>query len=247
VLRRNIPGFLVTTAMQPLLAAFVFAYVLPSIGAVGGAGGTSLSSILVPGMVANAAVLNSMTVVTMSLIRELSFGRAIEDRMLAPLPLWLLGVQKITWGAINGMISGLVVFPVVYFLHAPGARPEVHIADWPVFLACLLLIPLLGASIGLLLGTLLEASQVNILINLVMIPATMLGCVYYPWATLSAIPWLQIAVLINPVVYASEALRSALTPNVQHMPVVVFLPVLAGGFLVAAYAGLRTFRRRLQG
>jgi ABC-2 type transport system permease protein len=251
VMRRNMLAFVVNTAMQPLLAAFVFTYVLPKIGAVGrgvnGAGGQSLSSVIVPGMVANAAVFASMTVVCMSLVRELSFGRAIEDRMLSPMPLWALGLQKITWGAINGLISGLIVFPVVYFLHAPGLEPRIHVSSWPLFLLCLVCIPLLGASIGLLVGTILEVTQINVLINLVMVPATLLGCVYFPWAALRAIPWLQVAVLVNPVVYASEALRTVFTPEVPHMPVAVFLLVLVGGTALVGWAGMRSFRRRLLG
>lgn len=250
VLRRNIPAFVVNTAMQPTLAAFVFTYVLPKIGAMGGSiggHGQTLPSVLVPGMVANAAVFASMTVVTMSLVRELSYGRAIEDRMLAPMPLWALGLQKITWGALNGVISGLLVFPVVYFLHAPGLKPEVHVGDWPLFAVCVVAIPVLGASIGLLVGTVLEVSQINVLINLVLVPATLLGCVYFPWASLAAIPWLRIAVLINPVVYASEAMRAVFVPDVPHMPAAVFLSVLLGGIVVVGWAGMRSFRRRLVG
>ncbi len=247
VLRRNVPGFVVNTAMQPTLAAFVFTYVLPKIGAMGDVQGQSLPSVLVPGMVANAAVFASMTSVTMSLVRELSFGRAIEDRMLAPMPLWALGVAKIAWGTLNGIISGMIVFPVVYFLHAPGLKPNVHVNNWPLFVVCVVFIPLLGAGVGLLVGTILDVNQVNVLINLVLVPATLLGCVYFPWAALRAIRWLQIAVLANPVVYASEAMRSVLTPDMKHMPVPVFLSVLVAGSAVVGWAGMRSFRRRLLG
>ena len=40
-------------------------------------------------------------------------------------------------------------------------------------------------------------------------PMMMFGCAYYPWSMLSAFPGLQYAVLINPLVYASEGLRGA--------------------------------------
>ncbi|MCO1580316.1 ABC transporter permease [Crossiella sp. SN42] len=249
LLRRNAFSFVLHTAMQPALFALVFTYVLPTISA-GGAGspgllGSAFSSVLVPGMVGNAVVLNAMTVVTLGLVRELSFGRAIEDRMLAPFPLWALGLQKIAWGAVNGVLSGLVVFPLVFLLHAPGLAPSVHIADWPLFLACLVFLPLLSASIGLLLGTLFDIGQTSLLINLVMVPATLLGCVYYPWAALHPIPWLQALVLIDPVVYASETLRAVFTPEVPHMPIAVSLTVIIAGTVVIGALALRSFQRRL--
>ncbi len=247
ILRRNIPSFVLQTGMQPMLFAVVFTYIMPSIGGEIRPGGVSFSSILLPGIVANAIVLNSMNGVSLSMIRELSYTRSIEDRMLAPLPLWALGVQKIVWGALTGMLSGAVVFPLIYLVHAPGQSPHVHVSNWPLFVACGVLVPLLAASIGLFLGTILDPSQINVLINLVMVPATLLGCVYYPWAALHPIPVVQYAVLINPVVYASEALRTVFTPEVPHMPVPVFLSVIVGALIASMVVGLRSFRRRLIG
>src|SRR5580700_11054497 len=54
VLGRNAPSTFIRAVMQPLLFAFVFAYVLPKIGSGfgggGAAGGVTFSTILVPGL-----------------------------------------------------------------------------------------------------------------------------------------------------------------------------------------------------
>jgi hypothetical protein len=63
----------------------------------------------------------------------------------------------------------------------------------------------------------------------ILLPATMLGCVYYPWSALHSIRWLQIAVLFNPMVYMSEGLRAVLTPGVGHLAMWAILLVLIGG------------------
>lgn len=247
ILRRGVPSFVLQTGMQPLLFTLVFTYIMPSIGGGMRPGGTNFSSVLLPGLVANAIVLNSMNGVTMSMLRELSYNRSIEDRMLAPLPLWAIGVQKITWGALSGIFAGMVVFPIVFLVHASGQRPQVHVADWPLFLACLVLVPLMAAGLGLFIGTILDPRQINVLINLVMVPATLLGCVYYPWAALHSIPVIQYLVLVNPVVYASEAMRTVFTPAVPHMPVAIFLGVIVTALVGFVALGLRTFQRRLIG
>ncbi len=72
---------------------------------------------------------------------------------------------------------------------------------------------------------------------MIMLPATMLGCVYYSWTALEQVRWLQVAVLANPVVYMSEGLRAVLTPQVPHMSYQVFVPVLLGGAGVDGVAG----------
>ena len=60
-----------------------------------------------------------------------------------------------------------------------------------------------------------------------MIPLTFLGAIYYPWQSLEPIRWLQIAVLVNPLVYMCEGFRAALTPA-AHMSLWAIYPALVG-------------------
>ncbi len=77
-------------------------------------------------------------------------------------------------------------------------------------------------------------------------PITFLGCVYYPWAALARITWLQIAVLINPIVYMSEGLRAALTPS-PHMNEALILIMLCVFLVLLTWLGMRGFLRRVLG
>ena len=60
------------------------------------------------------------------------------------------------------------------------------------------------------------------------------GCAYYPWTGLVVIGPLQYVFLLNPLVFMSESMRLAVTPDVAHMPA----PLLLGGTL--GFAGLFT-------
>jgi len=55
----------------------------------------------------------------------------------------------------------------------------------------------------------------------------------------------QILVLANPLVYISEAMRTALTPTLPHMTPAITLPVLAATTLLLGYAATRSFTRRV--
>ena len=79
----------------------------------------------------------------------------------------------------------------------------------------------------------------------ILLPATMLGCVYYPWSALSSIRWLQIAVLINPMVYLSEGLRAVLTPQTGHLALWAIMLVLVGVTALLGYLGTKAFTRRV--
>jgi ABC-2 type transport system permease protein len=57
--------------------------------------------------------------------------------------------------------------------------------------------------------------------------------------------WLKVAVLLNPLVYMTEGLRSSLTPELPHMPVWAFMLALVGGTIGLTIFSLQTFRRRV--
>ncbi len=96
VLRKNFIEFILRTVMQPLLFVFVFTYVFPQIGqGVGGTQGQStFSSILVPGVIAIACIFQGIQAVALPLVQEFGFTREIEDRVMAPLPVWAVAERQ---------------------------------------------------------------------------------------------------------------------------------------------------------
>ena len=105
----------------------------------------------------------------------------------------------------------LIVFPLALFVPAS----PVHLNVRPLELLTLLpLACVTGAALGLLIGTRVSPRQVPLIFGIVVIPITFLGATYYPWASLTPIAWLKALVLLNPLVYMSEAMRVSLTPHV---------------------------------
>jgi len=250
VLRRNAISTFLRSVMQPLLFVFVFTYVLPKIAGRFMAGAAAadritFATILVPGLMASMLLMQGIMAVTFPLVMEFSWQRTIEDRALAPVPIHVLAAQKITAGAVQALLGALIVFPIVLVVHAAGQAPHVHVTNWLLLAVILVAASLLTASLGMLLGTLMDPRKMQMLFAAILLPASMLGCVYYPWAELHNIRWLQIVVLANPMVYMSEGLRAALTPGIGHMPMWAILLVLVGGTVLFSYLGTRTFTRRV--
>jgi ABC-2 type transport system permease protein len=80
--------------------------------------------------------------------------------------------------------------------------------------------------------------------GMVITPMIFFGCTYYPWSALNNFPILQKAVLINPLVYASEGLRATLVPQFQHLPVSAVLIALLFFDILLLLIGLRQFERK---
>jgi len=247
VLRRQFGQFVIRTIMQPLLFVFVFAYVFPKIGQgfQGGQSGISFTTVLVPGLIAVAINFQGIQAVALPLVQEFSVSKEIEDRVLAPVPVWVVGFEKIAAGTLQSLLAAGVVFPIVYLVHAHGAAPSVHIHDVALFVPVLLFACLLASALGLFIGTVIDPRKITLLFAVVVIPLTFLGCVYYPWARLDPITWLKYFVLLNPLVYMTEGLRASLTPELPHMPVWGFMLALVGGSIGLTVVSLRTFTRRV--
>jgi ABC-2 type transport system permease protein len=244
VLIRNLKEFLPRTILQPLLLVFVFTYVFPKIGqGIGGTGAaaSAFSTLLVAGVIALAVLFQGIQAVALPLVTEFGVTREIEDRVLAPLPIDLVSAEKIVSGALQGLFAALIVFPIALFV--PAA--PVHLAiNWPVLITLAPLACLMCSALGLMFGTVFNPRTIPMLFGVVVLPITFLGCIYYPWAALAPIKWLQITVLANPLVYVSEGFRAALTKT-PTMSLWAVYPVLIGLTGLFSFIGMRNFRKRV--
>ena len=102
----------------------------------------------------------------------------------------------------------------------------------------------MSVALGLMFGTMFDPRSVPMLFGVILIPITFLGCTYYSWQALEAIRWLQVAVLVNPLVYLSEGFRGALTP-VPHMSLIAVYAVTAAFTATFTFLGIRGFTRRV--
>jgi ABC-2 type transport system permease protein len=247
VLRREVGGFLIRLVMQPFLFVFVFSYVLPKIGGsfhTSAGSDVPFATILVPGLLAVSVNFQGLQAVALPLVREFSWSKEIEDRVLAPVRVWVIGLEKIFSGMLQSVIAAAIVLPITYFVHAEGQAPHLQ-PNWGLFVGILVLSSFLTSATGLLLGTIVNPNKISLLFGVMLVPITFLGCVYYPWAALHPIPWLQALVCLNPLVYISEGFRWALTPQVGYMPAWAIMLALVVGTAVLTLLSLRTFVHRV--
>ena len=238
VARRNLIPMLMQTMLQPLLLTFVFGRILTT----GGMMQMSFKNILLPGIMAISMTLSGVQAVAMPLIAEFQFTKEIEDRLLAPIDNYWLAIEKVVAGMVQAIISGLVVLPAAWLTMGSGLNLSFnHPVEFVV--VCLLVAGIAGTG-GLLLGCSVGQTQIGLMFSMVIAPMMMFGCAYYPWSFLKAYPGLQYAVLINPLVYASEGLRGALVPQVDHISLPLVMAALAVTNVVFLALGLRKFQQK---
>ena len=252
VLRREKIPFLIRVCMNPLLFLFVFTYIMPHMA--GGAamnptaamsGQMNFSTVLLPGLMAVAIMFSGIAAVALPLAQEFGITREIDDRVMCPLPVAAVALEKICFSALQSILAAAIVFPLAYLV--PATKVYAEVSSWPFLIVVLTLASLTAGALGLTIGTTVKPQQISLIFGTVVMPITFLGCVYYPWAQLQPLHWLQYAVLINPIVYMSEGLRAALTPHVAHMDPRIIVVMLAFFCFVLTLAGIRGFLRRVIG
>jgi ABC-2 type transport system permease protein len=251
VLRREIFPFVIRVCMNPLLFLFVFTYIMPhmsggaTMNPTASAMGQTFSTVLLPGLMAVAIMFSGIAAVALPLAQEFGITREIDDRVMCPLPVAAVAIEKICFSAMQSIIAAAVVFPLAYYI--PSTPVVAHVNSWLYLFAILVLASITAGALGLTIGTTVEPKQIGLIFGVVVMPITFLGCVYYPWMALGHIRWLQIGVLINPIVYMSEGLRSAVTPTLPHMHPALILGMLIFFLCLLTWLGIRGFKRRVIG
>ena len=238
VARRNFIPLILQTMLQPLLFVFIFGQVMIRSGFMP----ATYRAMLLPGIMAISMLMTGVQAVSMPLIAEFQFTREIEDRLLAPMEIQWLAIEKVVAGMIQALISGLIVVVAAWLVMGAGAA--VTFGHPASFAAVVLLVALLSAAGGLTMGCAVGQTQIGLMFSLVIAPMIMFGCAYYPWSALKSFPVVQIAVLVNPLVYASEGLRGTLAPEAPHMPISVVIAVLAIMDVALMGFGLKQFFRK---
>lgn len=234
---RELPAFLAQVIMQPLFLLFVFGKVLSQLGYTR----HGYAQVLFPGIVSLTAVLTGLQSTAFPLVIDFSYTKEIEDRLLAPIPLGLVAIEKIVFAALRALTSAGVMFPIGILIL--GGIPW-RASGTAVVIAVLLLGALTGAALGLVLGTFVPPNRINIMFALILTPILFTGSSQYPWLSLARLRWFQVISAANPLTYVSEGLRGSMEPGVPHLAAWLCLVVLAGSLSVLSAIGMHGFRRR---
>jgi ABC-2 type transport system permease protein len=244
VLRRDLyvtwselPVFLAQVILQPLFLLFVFGKVLGSLGYTS----HGYSHLLFPGLLALTAVITGLQTLAFPLVVEFGWTKEIEDRLLAPMSTGLVAAEKLLFATMRAVTATAIMIPVGILVL--GSIPW-RWGGVPLLASVMVLGSLLGAALGLVMGTLVTPNRINIVFSLVFTPLLFTGCSQYPWPSLSRLEWFQVVTAANPMTYVSEAMRGALVPSVPHIAPWVCVVVLLGALTTLITIGMRGFYRR---
>ena len=235
---KDLVAFSAQVLLQPVFFLFIFGKLLTSLGYTS----SGYSNLLFPGLVALTATVTAIQAMAFPLVAEFSWTKEIEDRLLAPLPLWAVAAEKVIFAALRALVASAVMFPIG--IGVLGSIP--YRADGlGLLIGVVLLGSLVGACIGMTVGTFVPPTKINIAFSLIFTPLLFTGATQYPWPSLAHhLRWFQVLTALNPMTYVSEGMRAALVPSIPHIPGWICLLALAGSLVLFGTIGMIGFRRR---
>src|SRR2546423_11695866 len=112
VVRRELLSFLLRVVLNPILFTFIFGFVMPRMGIIQ----KGYTEMLLPGILGLSMTLSSMQAVSLPLVIDFGWSKEIEDRLLAPISIAGVGLEKIIVGVIQEIIDGIDVMPLAWVL-----------------------------------------------------------------------------------------------------------------------------------
>jgi len=235
--------FIFRVAMLPFVLIVIYGYVLPKIGLLP----PTFPSQMFAGMIGMSILITGIHGTAIPFTMDFNNMHEIEDRLEAPVNADLVAFAKMAVGIIEAFIGGLLVLPISLIFMGSQAEFALSPERMLLLLPVLVLIALASATLGLLVGTIVKPMQIAAMFPGFLMPVVFTGAIFFSWKALSPTPIFQILVLVNPLVYANEALRYVMTPQFDSMPLAMSVTGLLASTVLMGYFGFRRFHRMATG
>lgn len=235
--------FVFRVAMLPFVLILTYGYVLPHIGMLP----ESFPTQMFAGMIGMSILITGIHGTAIPFTMDFNNMHEIEDRLEAPVSVNLVAYAKMLVGIIEAFIGGLIVLPISLIFMGSRIHLSLAVDKIPLLILVLILIALASAALGLLAGTIVKPNQIAAMFPGFLMPVVFTGAIFFSWKKLAAVPVFQKLVLINPLVYANEALRYCLTPQIDSMPIGWSLLGLGAAIVLMGYFGFHRFHQMAVG
>jgi ABC-2 type transport system permease protein len=196
---------------------------------------------LAPGLVIMTIVFSAMFSGGISLIMDREFG-TLKMLMMAPISRTAIIMGKTISGVIESMIAGFVTLFIIILL---GAKVEYTLGL--ALVAPLIMVLISFAFIGLstfIATRVKDIVQFTLVLQILIQPLWFVSGALYPIYSMPS--WMQAFSSVNPMTYASAAMRSVMIRSGSLMPVVGDLMVLLAFAVIISFIGIGSFRRTIE-
>lgn len=217
----------------------VAAYLLPSMGI-----SSEYGKILLAGALAGLGIIESYSSIAL-IVADLSGDYVLSYYLTLPVSATLIFMRMLVYNALFFSVACFLLFPLCnIWLPEPIAYGSIH---WPKFVAMLLLTNFFHGAVILWGATFVQDMRMlGKVWSRILHPLWFFGGFQFTWATAAKkSPFLGYLVLLNPLMHATDGLRSAVLQDGDYLPFWVMATFLFLATVFATWHGITRFKRRL--
>lgn len=230
------------TVVAPVLSSFLFILVFGvSLGGrISAVGGVQYEVFIVPGLI-TMAMVQAAYMNNSSSVFQARFDHYLNDVLASPMRWWEINLALSLGGAVRALMIGAGLLALAVPVTGVPVREPF------VLLVALLLLMTLFSSLGVVVGVYAESwDQAGFVSNIVILPLSFLGGVFYAVDESLGSPWEQLSHL-NPIFYLVQAVRFGFLGTSDVSVVLALVVVAAMAAVVVAWsAWLFATGRRLK-
>jgi ABC-2 type transport system permease protein len=224
---------IIASVGQPLLYLLALGFGLGPVFRQAGQG--SYLQFVAPGVVGMSILFTSIFS-GMGLLWDRQFG-FLKETLVAPVPRLHIMIGKTLGGATVALLQGLLI--VIVCLLA-GFRPA-HLSALPLAFSFMILIAVVFAGLGMVIGSSLQNMQgFQLIMNFLVLPIFFLSGALYPLSNLPAA--LAAITRVDPLTYGIDGLRGAFI-GTGHFAAATDAIVLSAVAVLFLMLGARAFSR----
>lgn len=222
---------LIAGMAQPLLYLFVLG---AGIGGSSRLGGPEYQRFIFPGVIGLSLLFTSVFMaISIVFDRQIGFFKAV---LVSPIPRVSIALGKITSGAIQALVQGLILLPF-----APLAGVPLNLGSAAELVGAMALAAVTFSSLGVAVASRFTSTTVfPIVSNTLILPMFFLSGAMYPLGTAPHV--MQIASHFDPVAYAVDLMRGAVLGR-HFFPPAVGIAMQLVLIALLTWAAVRVFNR----
>src|SRR5438445_1164066 len=226
-------AMIVASLGQPLLYLLVLGFGLGPVFQKAGNG--SYLQFVAPGVI-GMSVLFTSVFSGICLLWDRQFG-FLKETLVAPVPRLHIMIGKTIGGATVAILQGLLIMIVCLLA---GFRPT-HLSALPLALLFMILVAIVFAALGMVIGSSLQNMQgFQLIMNFLVMPIFFLSGALYPLSNLPAA--LAVVTRVDPLTYGIDGLRGAFI-GAGHFGAATDAAVLSAVAVLFLTLGARAFSR----
>lgn len=214
-------------------------YLLPSMGITSDYGKMLLAAAL-----AGLGMLESYSCIA-QIVADLGGDYVLSYYLTLPVSATTIFLRILVYNALFFSAACFLLFPICnIWLPEPIAYGNIH---WPKFVTMIFLSNFFHGAVILWGATFVQDMRMlGKIWSRLLHPLWFLGGLQFTWATLAKkSPLLGYLILLNPLIHATDGLRSAVLQNEEYLPFWIMASFLFVATVLAAWHGIRRFKRKL--